>query len=78
MDDRRIFHFFTEGKTLSVVLDGQFKPLFLHLQPDEDFRGAGMFYGVVQRFLEGQEDVVPQLGSEMPFGQLQRQGENAL
>ena len=62
---------------MSVVLDGQFKTLFLHLQPEDDFRGAGMFYGVVQDFLEGHEEVVPQFGSEMPFGKLQRQVQRA-
>src|ERR1017187_8887716 len=63
----------SEVKSDAVVRDADMEPARLRREFDLDFRRGGVFYGVVERFLEREEELVPSLGWNGAARQLVRE-----
>src|ERR1039458_3600411 len=62
----------SEVKPDAVVRDADMEPARLRRQLDLDFRGGGVFYGVVERLFEREEELVPSLGRDRKSTRLDR------
>src|ERR1039458_4680727 len=63
----------SEVKPDAVVRDADLEPARLRRQFDLDFRRGGVFYGVVERLVEREEELVPSLGRNDAARQMVRE-----
>src|SRR5580658_10309922 len=59
-------------KARAVVLHQEFHLLADDFGPQENLRRAGMFEGIVESFLDGQEDIVPHVRQQRHLGEVVR------
>src|ERR1017187_6554265 len=63
----------SEVKPDAVVRDADMEPARLRREFDLDFRRGGVFYGIVERFFEREEELVPRIGRNGAARQLVRE-----
>src|ERR1035441_510346 len=63
----------SEVKADAIVRDADMEPPRRRRQFDLDFRRGGVFYGIVERFFEREEELVPSLGRNDAARQLVRE-----